>query len=42
VILNPDARERLVQDALPTTHGNREAALRKVLDDLHADNNRWS
>jgi hypothetical protein len=41
-ILSGDARERLIKDALTTTGGNREAAIRKVLDDLHAENNRWS
>jgi hypothetical protein len=41
-ILSPSAREGLVQDALRTTNGHREAALRKVLEDLHADNERWS
>jgi hypothetical protein len=41
-ILSPSARERLVQDALRIANGNREAALRRVLDDLHAENNRWS
>ena len=41
-IFSPDARERLVQHALQITKGDRAAALRKVLDDLHAENNRWS
>jgi hypothetical protein len=41
-ILSADARERLVQNALRTTNGDRPAAIRKVLSDLHADNQRWS
>jgi DNA-binding TFAR19-related protein (PDSD5 family) len=41
-ILSPDARERLVQNALRTTNGDRAAAIRKVLSDLFADNERWS
>jgi len=41
-ILSADARQRLVQDAMTVTKGNRAAAIRKVLSDLHAENNRWS
>lgn len=39
-ILSADARERLVQDALRKTKGDRTAAIRRVLDDLRAENNR--
>jgi hypothetical protein len=41
-IFRADARERLIKDALPHTGGDRAAAIRKVLSDLHAENNRWS
>jgi hypothetical protein len=41
-ILSLDARERLIQHALPTVKGDRVAAIRKVLSDLHNENNRWS
>jgi hypothetical protein len=41
-ILNPQARERLIKDAMRTTGSDRTAAIRKVLSDLHAENNRWS
>ncbi len=41
-IFSADARERLVKDALRRTGGDRAAAIRKVLDDLHTENNRWS
>jgi hypothetical protein len=41
-ILSPQARERLVEDAMRTAGGNRAAGIRKVLSDLHAENNRWS
>ena len=41
-ILNPQARERLIKDAMRTTGTDRSAAIRKVLSDLHAENNRWS
>jgi hypothetical protein len=41
-IFNADTRERLIKDALRHANGNRAAAIRKVLSDLHAENNRWS
>lgn len=41
-ILSSHARESLLQDALRKTNGDRTAAIRKVLDDLHMENNRWS
>ena len=41
-VLDPVTRERLVQDAMSTTGCDRAAAVRRVLDDLHADNRRWS
>jgi hypothetical protein len=41
-ILNADARERLVKDAMRHTGGDRAAAVRKVLEDLHSENKRWS
>ena len=41
-IFDAGARERLIKDALRHTGGNRAAAIRKVLSDLHAENNRWS
>jgi hypothetical protein len=41
-ILSADARERLIQHALPKVKGDRTAAIRKVLSDLHNEYNRWS
>jgi hypothetical protein len=41
-ILSPEARERLVTDAMRHYGGDRAAAIRRVLNDLHAENNRWS
>jgi hypothetical protein len=41
-IFRAESREGLIQDAMRSTSGNRAAAIRKVLNDLHADNNRWS
>jgi hypothetical protein len=41
-VLNAPARERLVADAMWTTGGNRAAAIRKVLRDLHDEDKRWS
>jgi hypothetical protein len=41
-IFDAHARERLVKDALRHTGGDRTAAIRRVLSDLHAENNRWS
>lgn len=41
-ILSPDARERLLRDAMRKTGGDRNAAIRKVLDDLHAEDRRLS
>ena len=41
-IFDANARERLIRDALRHTGGDRAAAIRKVLNDLHAENNRWS
>jgi hypothetical protein len=40
-IFDPAARERLIRDAMRTTGGDRVAAIRQVLRDLHADNARW-
>lgn len=39
---DPRARERLVKDAMQTTHGDRTAATQKVLHDLEAEDRRWS
>ena len=39
-IPDPGARERLVTDAMQKTGGNREAAIRRVLDDVQRDNGR--
>ncbi|HUB15561.1 MAG TPA: hypothetical protein VMB34_26665 [Acetobacteraceae bacterium] len=41
-ILSPDARERLVKDVMRSTGRDRAAAIRRVLDDLHAEDKRWS
>ena len=41
-VLNAPARERLVADAMRATDGNRAAAIRKVLRDLHDEDKRWS
>src|SRR5215472_5870897 len=41
-ILDPGARERLVNDAVRTTAGDRAAAIGKVLADLHDDDKRWA
>jgi hypothetical protein len=41
-IFRAESREALIKDAMRSTSGNRAAAIRKVLNDLHADNNRWS
>jgi hypothetical protein len=41
-IISADARERLVKHAMHTTGGDRAAAIRKVLDDLHAEDRRFS
>jgi hypothetical protein len=41
-ILDKGARESLMQDALRKTGGDRVAAIRRVMDDLHGDNERWS
>jgi hypothetical protein len=41
-ILNANARERLVKDAMRATGGDRSAAIRKVLRDLHEADKRWS
>ena len=41
-ILDPNARERLVKDAMRKTGGGRAAAIRKVLRDLHDQDKRWS
>ena len=40
-ILDPGARERLVNDGMRTTAGDRAAAIRKVLADLHGEDKRW-
>lgn len=40
-IFDAAARERLVREALPSTGGNRDEAIRKVLRDLAADNQRY-
>ena len=40
-ILDVGARDRLVADAMRKTGGYREAAVQRVLDDLHRDNERW-
>ena len=40
-ILSPEARESLLQDALRKTNGDRVAAMRRVLEELHGDNERW-
>jgi hypothetical protein len=41
-ILDANARERLVIDAMRVTHGNRTAAIDKVLRDLHGEDKRLS
>ncbi len=41
-VLNANARERLVKDAMRVTRGDRVAAIRKVLRDLHEEDARWS
>ena len=41
-ILDERARGSLLQDALRKTNGNRTAAMRRVLEELHGDNERWS
>jgi hypothetical protein len=41
-ILDENARERLVNDAMRTNSGTRAAAIRKVLSDLGDEDNRWS
>jgi hypothetical protein len=41
-ILNADARERLVKDAMRVTGGDRAAAISKVLRDLHEEDKRLS
>ena len=41
-ILDAGARERLVRDAMRVVGGNRAAAIRKVLHDLHDEDKRWS
>jgi hypothetical protein len=41
-ILDPGARERLVNHAMRTSTGDRATAIRKVLADLHGENNRWA
>jgi hypothetical protein len=41
-ILDSGARERLVQHAMLKTGGDRAKAIRQVLDDLMAENGRWS
>lgn len=41
-ILDARARERLVNDAMSTTGGDRAAAIRKVLGDLNEEDKRWS
>jgi hypothetical protein len=41
-ILNENARERLVNDAMRTNGGTRAAAIRKVLSDLGDEDKRWS
>jgi hypothetical protein len=41
-IISGDARERLVKHAMRTTGGDRAAAIRKVLNDLHAEDRRFS
>lgn len=40
-ILDPGARDRLVADAMQRTGGNRESAIRRVLEDLDKDNGHW-
>jgi hypothetical protein len=40
-ILSAHSREALLNEAMRLTSGNREAAIRKILRDLHADNTRW-
>ena len=41
-ILDQNARERLVNDAMRTNSGTRAAAIRKVLRDLGDEHKRWS
>jgi hypothetical protein len=41
-VLNANARERLVKDAMRATGGDRTAAIRKVLRDLYEEDKRWS
>jgi len=41
-ILDARARERVVNDAMWTTGGDRAAAIRKVLGDLNEEDKRWS
>ena len=41
-ILDENARERLVNDAMRTNGGKRAAAIRKVLRDLCDEDKRWS
>ena len=41
-ILDPNARERLVKDAMRIAGGSRAAAIRKVLRDLGDEDKRWS
>jgi len=41
-ILSSDSRERLVEDAMRRTGSDRAAAIRKVPQDLHNEDKRWS
>ena len=41
-VLDRNARERLVTDAMARTTGGRAAAIQKVLDDLRDEDRRWS
>jgi hypothetical protein len=41
-VIDAGARERLVGDAMRATGGDRVAAIRKVLRDLHEEDKRWS
>ena len=41
-VLDANARERLVKDAMRATGGDRAAAIRKVLRELYDEDKRWS
>ena len=41
-VLDLNARERLVKDAMRDAGGNRAAAIRKVLRDLAEEDKRWA